>query len=281
MENHKLKMPFATDKPVASFDLETTGTDSAQDRIVEIGIVRIDPPDLMNQDGCRRVSKRWLVNPGRPIPAASSAVHGITDETVKDAPKLPQIVNELADLLCGCVLVGFNATGFDVPCLWEELYRIRPETDQTKRLMLHLEQSRVIDAGLIFKRMEPRTLAAAVKKFCGRDHDKAHSAEADAAATMDVVASMALMPDLVNFGATELAEYGEEAHTLDGKKVRRVDLAGMIVRGDDGIARYTAKRVRGIPVLDDHGFGEWMLRNDFPNNTKIVLRRLFAEQYGN
>ena len=154
-------------KPLAFIDLETTGVNLGTDRIIEIAIVKL------LTDGNRSV-KRKLINPSIPIPKASSDVHGMTDEMVKDALLFKQVAQELKQFLDGCDLAGYNSNRFDIPLLVEEFLRAEVEFDMKGRKMLDIQQ--------IFYKMEPRTLSAAYQFYCQKSLDNAHAAEADATA---------------------------------------------------------------------------------------------------
>src|SRR5690348_5533389 len=157
-------------KPLASIDLETTGVNPGTDRIVEIAIVKI------LTDGTRSV-KRKLINPEMPVPKSSSDIHGITDEMVKDAPTFKQVAQELKQMLDGCDMAGYNSNRFDIPLLMEEFLRAGVDFDMRNRKLLDVQN--------VFHKMEPRTLGAAYKFYCNKTHEGAHSAEADATATLD------------------------------------------------------------------------------------------------
>ena len=160
------------DRPLVCFDLETTGTRIDGDRIVEIGLVRVET------DGSRR-SYRTLVNPEMPIPPAASAVHGISDADVRDAPVLAAVAKEVIDLFADADLAGFNSVNFDAPLLENDMRRAGVEFSLAGR--------RHLDAMRIFHRMEPRHLTAAYKLYCDGDLADAHDALADADATLAVL----------------------------------------------------------------------------------------------
>ena len=158
-------------QPIAFIDLETTGINISIDRIVEIAIVKVLP------DGTRQV-KRKLINPLMPIPASSSAIHGITDEMVKEAPSFKQVANEIKQFLEHCDLGGYNSNRFDIPMLIEEFLRIGIEFSTDER--------KLVDVQKVFHLMEQRTLSAAYKFYCQKTLEGAHSAEVDATATWEV-----------------------------------------------------------------------------------------------
>lgn len=150
-------------RPIIFFDLETTGVDTARDRIVEISMIKIMP------DG-EEITRTRRLNPGMPIPAEATAVHGITDEDVKDAPTFSQVARSLEQFIRGCDFGGFNSNRFDLPVLVEEFLRAGVDVD--------LKRRRFIDVQNIFHKKEQRTLVAAYKFYCDKELDDAHSAEA-------------------------------------------------------------------------------------------------------
>ena len=160
-------------KPIAFFDLETTGVNVSTDRIVEISIVRVSPPDEKVE------VKTFRVNPGMPIPDQSSAIHGIYDKDVADKPPFAEIAQQVAQFMKDCDLGGFNSIRFDIPLLIEEFFRAGIEFDISKR--------KLIDSQRIFHLMEPRTLGAAYKFYCNKELENAHSAEADTLATYHIL----------------------------------------------------------------------------------------------
>ena len=274
-------------RPLCVLDIEATGLDVTNDRILTLAILRIDPPDLFHKEQ-RETRQTWRVNPGRMIPADSTRIHGITDDMVKDCPRFESVAAEIRTLLSDADLCGYNLRNFDVPLLWEEFFRAGIEwaTDGVK----------VVDASEIFRKQEPRNLTAAVKKYCGREHGDAHEAMADVEATWDVLHGqlaaypnlIAPHPDPLPIGSADSANAEREKMALnhvavlaafcqeefEGRPAKQLDLSGYIIEDADGIARYTLKKVRGVAVADDPGFGEWMLRSSFPVNTCKVVRKL-------
>lgn len=242
--------------PLVFFDLETTGTDTAKDRIVEISILKVHPNG-------KEETKTKLINPGMPIPPASTEVHGITDEDVKDAPHFKQIAKSLAEFMEGCDIAGFNSSRFDVPLLAEEFLRAGVDYDFSKRKM--------IDVQIIFHKKEQRTLEAALKFYCGKELTDAHSAEADTRATYEVLkGQLKMYSDLendVDFLAKEFASYNNN-----------VDLAGRIILNDDGVEIFNFGKHKGRSVAEilktEPSFFAWIMDADFPLNTKQVLTRI-------
>src|SRR5436190_19387461 len=165
-------MPLQLKKPLAVIDLETTGTNLSTDRIIEIAIVKLLP------DG-NEVRKRKIINPQMPIPPVVTELHGITDEMVKDAPTFKQVAHELKQVLDGCDLAGYNSNRFDIPMLMEEFLRAEVDSDMRNR--------KLVDVQKIFHLMEQRTLSAAYKFYCNKNLEQAHSAQADALATLEIL----------------------------------------------------------------------------------------------
>ena len=242
-------------KPLCIFDLETTGTNVAKDRIVEICILKVNPD-------ASRESKTWLVNPEMPIPKETTAVHGISDEDVKDAPKFKEIAPKIMEMIAGSDLGGFNSNRFDVPLLAEELLRAGIDFD--------LSKFKLVDAQTIFHKMEPRNLTAAYKFYCKKDLENAHSAEADVLATFEVLdAQVGHYEELPNDIAA-LSEFS--FHT------KFADLAGMIHFDDEqqeifAFGKYKGQRVKEV-FQKDLGYYGWIQSADFPLYTKKILTRI-------
>ena len=248
-------------RPLTFFDLETTGIDVDNDRIVQLALIRVEP------DGSRRTFSS-LVDPQRPIPPAAIAVHGITDAMVKGQPTIAQLRGELEPLLTGTDLAGYNSIRFDAPLLQAELRRAGSELD--------LRGARHVDAMVIFKLMEPRNLAAAYRKYCDKELVGAHSALADTEAALEVldaqVAFYAAVPDDV-----------DALHALcNPDEGRFVDRGRKFVWNDEGHAVFTFGKHSG-EVLDlvaadprKRGYLEWMLGKDFNEEVKGILREALA-----
>jgi DNA polymerase-3 subunit epsilon len=245
------------DRILCCIDTETTGVDPVTDRLLELGIV------LMAPDGARKTWQQRF-NPGFPIPPESTAIHGITDEDVKDCPTFDLWAGRIAKALSGKDLVGYNLYRLDLPVIDQELRRCG--------LKLDLTGVQVIDCYGIFANKEGRKLEDAVRKFCGREHADAHGALADATATLDVLmGELEAYPDLKDLNLPALAA----ASKVGGEK-EVVDLAGKLYRDKDGDVRYNFGKARDVKVKDDPGFGEWMMRRDFPGSTVEALEAEFA-----
>ena len=238
--------------PIIFFDLETTGINIASDRIVEISYLKVD----LNGN---ETTKTMRLNPGVPIPEKVIAIHGISNEDVKDAPTFNEVAKSLARDFEGCDLAGYNSVRFDIPLLAEEFLRSGVDID--------LKRRKFVDVQVIFMKMEPRTLSAAYKFFANKELTNAHSAEADTLATYEVLqAQLDRYPNLEN-DIGKLAEFS--AHT------RNVDFAGRIVYNEDDVEVFNFGKHKGKAVSEvlntDPGYYGWMMKGDFPLYTKKVL----------
>ena len=242
-------------RPLVFFDLETTGVDTAKDRIVEISMVKVMP----NGD---EIVRTRLINPQMHIPEDATAVHGITDEDVKDQPTFAQIAKSLSQFIEGCDFGGFNSNRFDLPMLVEEFLRAGVDVDFKNR--------KFIDVQNIFHKMEQRTLVAAYKFYCDKDLTDAHSAEADTRATYEVLkAQLDRYSELQNDVAA-LAEFSSRGET--------VDYAGRIVYNDKGEEVFNFGKYKGVKVSEvfqrEPSYYDWMMNGDFPLYTKKVITEI-------
>ena len=242
-------------RPIVFFDLETTGVDTANDRIVEISLVKI------GVDGTKSVKTR-RINPEMHIPEAATAVHGITDEDVKNEPTFRQIAKSLAQYIEGCDFGGFNSNRFDLPVLVEEFMRAGVDVDFRKR--------KFVDVQTIFHRKEQRTLVAAYKFYCDKDLEGAHSAEADTLATYEVLeAQIERYPDIGDT-VDQLSEFSSNG-TI-------VDFAGRLALNDKGEEVFTFGKYRGQSVEEifrkEPSYYKWMMDGDFPQYTKKVITEI-------
>ncbi|MDL2256384.1 3'-5' exonuclease [Parabacteroides sp. OttesenSCG-928-K15] len=241
--------------PLVFFDLETTGINIVKDRIVEISYVKVFPNG-------KEESKTYRINPGVPIPPETTAIHGITDEDVKDCPAFKEVARKLATEIEGCDLAGYNSNRFDIPLLAEEFLRADVDIDFRKR--------KFIDVQTIFHKMEQRTLTAAYKFYCNKDLENAHTAEADTVATYEVLkAQLDRYPELEN-DMGFLAKFSSHNNN--------VDFAGRVVYNDKGVEVINFGKYKGRPVMEvlesDPGYYGWILGGDFPLDTKKVFTEI-------
>ena len=238
--------------PLVFFDLETTGINIVSDRIVEISYLKIAPNG-------EEESKTRLINPEIPIPPQATAIHGITDEDVKDSPTFKMVAKSLAAQIEGCDLAGYNSNRFDIPLLAEEFLRADVDID--------LMQRKFVDIQTIFHKKEPRNLAAAYKFYCDMDLENAHSAAADTKATYEILqAQLERYPDLLN-DITFLSEYSSFNN--------HADFAGRIIYNEQkqevfNFGKYKGRLVEDV-FRDDPGYYSWIMQGDFALHTKKVL----------
>ncbi len=247
-------MKLQLKRPVAFIDLETTGTNLATDRIVELAIVRISP------DGSSQI-KRRLINPQMPIPKGASDIHGITDEMIKDAPTFKQVANEIKQFIENCDLGGYNSNRFDIPLLVEEFLRTGLEFTVDGRKLLDVQR--------IFHMMEQRTLGAAYKFYCQKTLEGAHGAEADASATWEILEAQIERYPQIGTSIDEICKFcGDE---------EVVDFARRFIFADNKEVFNFGKH-KGRPVEDvlksEPQYYDWMMKGDFPLHTKQKLTEI-------
>lgn len=248
-------MKLKLKRPLVIFDLETTGMNPGQDRIIEISLLKVFPE---GQEELRT----YRVNPTIPIQPQATAVHGITDEDVADKPTFKELASELNNFLKECDFGGFNSNKFDFPMLVEEFFRAGIEFDVDKR--------KFIDAQRIFHFKEPRNLKAAYRFYCNLDLENAHSAEADTLATWAVLKAQLEKYD-------DIPNDIEGLHRMSGQN-NLADLAGRFITADDGQVLFNFGKHKGKPVKkvlkEEPGYYNWMMDGDFPQQTKNVLTRI-------
>jgi DNA polymerase III subunit epsilon len=255
-------MELKLTRPICFFDLETTGIDVAKDRIVEISIFKIFPNG-------NKESKTWLVNPEMTIPSQVIAVHGITNEKVANEPTFRALASQIYQMIKDSDLAGFNSDRFDIPLLAEELLRAEIDFDMKNRVS--------VDVQTIFHKMEERTLSAALKFYCGKSLENAHSAEADTMATYEILkAQLDRYPELTNDMKT-LSEFTTRKKSLD--------FAGFIGLNDKGQEIFTFGKHKGSLIDDvlekEPGYFGWIQNADFPLYTKKVLTSIKLRKLNN
>ncbi len=275
-------------KPLVVFDLETTGLDLVNDRIIQLSYIKVFP------DG-KEERGNILINPERPIPSLISQLTGITDDDVKDKPTFKAIAHELNNKFKGCDFAGFNSNHFDVPLLAEEFIRAGIDFD--------FSHCRLIDVQTIFHKMERRNLAAAYKFYCGRKMEEdfeAHRADQDTEATYRVLQGELDMYNPETQPEKEkhlpndmdvLAEFSKVNNNVDfaGRIVWKemTDKDGNVLVDSDGKVRkqevFNFGKYKGQSVADvlhrDPSYYSWMLGGDFTNDTKQVLTRIRLREF--
>lgn len=245
-------MELKLDKPICFFDLETTGTNIAHDRIVEISILKVFPNG-------NKESNTWRVNPTVPIPPAVSEIHGITDEMVASEPTFKELAPKVYAMIKDSDLGGYNSNRFDIPLLAEEMLRAEIDFD--------FKNMQSVDVQTIFHKMEKRTLEAAYKFYCDKDLTNAHSAEADTKATYEVLKAQIERYDELENNTKFLANFSAHKKFADFAGFIHFDKNGTEVFG---FGKHKGKKVEA--VLDEEpGYFNWLLNADFPLYTKKVL----------
>jgi DNA polymerase-3 subunit epsilon len=244
-------------RPIACVDLETTGISITQDRIIEISIIKIFP------DGTKEIKTRYI-NPQMPIPAEATAVHGISDSDVANEPTFKELANGIKQFLENCDLCGFNSNRFDFPILTEEFLRVGMEEN--------FKDKHLVDVQQIFFKKEPRNLTAAYKFYCEKELQNAHSAEADALATFEILlAQLDKYSDLQN-DVESLGNFSKGEDFMDYS--RRVK----IVQGKPvfNFGKYKDKSVSEV-LQKEPQYYDWIMKGDFALDTKNVISKLFHE----
>src|SRR6478672_10274813 len=247
-------MSLQLKRPLVFIDLETTGVNLSTDRIVEIAIIKIMP------DGSKCI-KIKILNPQIPIPKSSSSIHGITDEKVKEAPTFKQVANELKQFIDDADFSGYNSNRFDIPLLIEEFLRAGITIDMTNRRMLDVQH--------IFHMMEKRTLGAAYKFYCEKELHAAHSAEADAIATWEILeAQTSRYQHLGNTLESILQIIGEEKYVDFGRR--------MVMDNDVEIFNFGKHKGKVVTEVlkTEPQYYDWIMKGEFPLHTKQKLTEI-------
>ena len=249
-------MDFALSRPLAFFDLETTGLNVSRDKVIEIAILKINP-DQSEESFVRRIK------PGVPISAESTEIHGIKDEDLINEKTFKELGQEIANFIGDADLAGYNSNKFDIPMLLEEFYNAEIDFDMSNR--------RSVDVQTIFHKLEQRTLAAAYKFYCQKELTDAHQAEADTRATMEILRA-------------QLDKYEELQNDIDflqdfsrAGKNKVIDFVGRLAENGKGEVVYNFGKHSGKTLAEvfakEPGYHRWMLDNDFPLITKKILKK--------
>ena len=248
-------MSLSLNRPIVFFDIESTGLNVTKDRIVELALLKIFP-DLSQE------SLAFRINPGIPIAAEATAVHGISDQDVVFEPRFEQLAPKIYEFIEACDLGGFNALRFDIPMLMEEFLRVGMD--------INIEARELIDVQVIFHKMEERTLSAAYRFYCNKNLEDAHSAKADTQATWEVFKAQTERYPTLPTSIAEIAKF-----TGNDKKV---DLEGRLVKDENGIIIFNFGKHRGKPVVEvfakEPGYYNWMMEGDFPAYTKKIITQI-------
>lgn len=242
-------------RPITFLDIESTGVDKENDRIIELAVVKLLPTG-------ERESKVVLLNPEIPIPPKATEIHHITDEMVKDKPTFRQIAKALYAFLEGSDLGGYNSNIFDIPLLFNEFNRAGIYFDYQDR--------NFIDVGNIFKIQETRTLSAAVKFYLNREHKDAHGALPDIEATIEVFFAQLRKYE-------EVPKTAEELHLFCNYGKPLLDLSGKFTSNEEGEIVFNFGKHRGEKAKDYPDFLRWMMGKDFNQDTMEIVRNLLFE----
>lgn len=249
-------MTLQLERPIVFFDLETTGLNISSDRIVEFSYIKVFPTG-------EEQSGTFRLNPEMHIPAAATAVHHITDADVADCPTLRDMAQRIVEIFADSDVAGYNSNHFDVPMLAEQLSIVGSD--------FNIRSHRYVDVQAIFHKKEQRTLSAAYRFYCNSDLEGAHSANADTKATYEVLkAQLDRYPDLKN-NVDFLSDYTSKSN--------KVDLAGRIVRDEQGRERFSFGKHKDRLVeevfISEPSYYDWMMKGEFPNDTKQVITEIF------
>jgi DNA polymerase-3 subunit epsilon len=255
MKGKKIKVT----RPLITFDLETTGLNPKTDRIVEISIIKKFPGRK------KSIIKTRKINPGRPIPALVSKIHGIHDKDVKNEPYFNDVAESLAELIKGCDFVGYNSNRFDVPFLLAEFERAG--------IYDALDNAEFIDVFNLYCKFNPRTLSAAYSEYCGKSL-KAHKAEEDAKATFEVLEA------IINEHDHEIEDQTVSGLANLGKKKNNIDVLGVILDSPEGPV-FSIGKHKGELVASCRSYCQWILeKSDFSYNTKKTIEKILNDANG-
>jgi DNA polymerase-3 subunit epsilon len=259
-------MIFNLDRDLVFFDIESTGADVVKDRIMQIAMIKYP------KDGGEPIEKNILMNPQYPIKPDALKVHGITVDMVRNKPTFKEYAVELMDFLEDADLAGYNSNRFDIPMLIEEFGRVG--------MNFTMQDRRLIDAMQIFYKMEPRTLKAALKFYCGKDLVDAHDAMADTKATADV-----FFGQLERYKGVDYIDKDDNVTEAPIKNDiqaihdfisdnKNVDFTGRFSRNSEGIIVFNFGSNRGQEAYKNPGTLRWIISKDFPTQVKNIAQAI-------
>jgi DNA polymerase-3 subunit epsilon len=265
-------MKLNLQKDIVAIDAETTGLSVSKDRIVQLAMIKVFADGRKTEERCR------LVNPEIPIPAEVSAIHGITDEKVRNEPTFKRLSRGMLDFIGDADFVTYNGNRFDIPLLIQEFDRVGCPLDMTGR--------KTIDVQRIFHKMEPRTLSAAVKFYLGEKLEGAHDAGKDIKATLSVLVAQIKKYDGVDYddkGDIIKSPIKNDMQALHDftTNPNELDFQGKVILNRDGVAVFSFGKYQGKPVgesmYSDRKYFEWIMNGDFTMDTKRIIERLRDE----
>ena len=267
-------MEFNLKKDLVFFDVETTGLNVLKDRILQIAIIKFTrektEPDTL----------KMLINPGIPISNESIKIHGITPADVANKPTFRQVAKQLYDFIGDADLAGYNSNRFDIPMLMEEFYRAGFDFD--------IEKRRLIDVQRLFYKMEPRTLKAAYRFYCGKELVDAHDALVDVQATVEVLKGQIKMYEDLDYIDGEgnviekpvkndiqaIHEFTNDLSIIDVTQRLKYNDEGKIVFN---FGKYINQEVREVLSRDKQYF-HWILEKDFSVQVKKTIQKIMKEK---
>ena len=271
-------MSFNLERNLVFFDVEATGLNVIRDRIIQIALVRYEPGQLLP------VELTLLINPGPVLISAEAyAVHGISSEMLANKPTFQQVAQQLWDFIGDADLAGYNSDRFDIPMLMEEFAR--------SGFDFNLDNRRTIDVQKIFYKMEPRTLAAAYKMYCGKQIENAHDALVDVRATVEVLQGQIekyqdtdytdsdgnIISTPVRNDMTALAEFTNDKRTVDVTQRLKYNPKGQIVFN---FGKYQGQVVSEV-LANDKQYYHWILEKDFSAQVKQIVKKLVKNNESN
>ena len=259
-------MNFKLDRDLVFFDIESTGADVVKDRIVQIAMIKYP------KDGGKTIEKNILMNPQYPIKPDAVKVHGITVDMVRNKPTFKEYAEELMEFLEQADLAGYNSKRFDIPILIEEFGSLGMDFSMKGR--------RLIDAMQIFYKMEPRTLKAALKFYCGKNLEDAHDAMADTRATADVFWGQLERYKGVDYidkddNVTEspIKNDMQAIHDFISDN-NNVDFTGRFSRNSEGIIVFNFGTNKGQAAYKNPQTLKWIISKDFPIQVKNIAKAI-------
>ena len=250
-------------RPLVVFDLESTGLNITEDRIIELSYVKVYPNG-------KEETNTFRFNPERTIPQQAIAVHGITNEDLVNEPTFKQRAHDIARVFEGSDIAGFNSNHFDIPLLAQEMSKAGVSFDPS--------QHRFIDVQTIYHKREKRDLEAACIFYCGHPMEHHHSAADDAKTTLEVLKAQ------LDHYANDSEPLQNDVEYLSSYSThnRNVDLAGRIIYNEQqqpvfNFGKHKGKTVEDVFTKLDYGYYDWMMKSDFAENTKQVITKLYIQ----
>ena len=229
------------ERPLVFLDLEATGTDPKEARVLQIALQRFVPS---GEGAALDEEVNQLVDPDMEVPAAVTELTGITTDDVRGQPSFGALVDRLSPLLADADLAGYNALAYDVPLLTAEYERAGHALPGPPDRV-------VLDPYRLEQVLRPRSLTALYERYTGAALENAHDALADVTAAGTVLQHQLAEHDLEATPA-ELADLTRGDYLDDGRKLRRDGDAVVLCFG-----KHSGKTLRELRA-DHPGYFEWM-----------------------